>query len=109
MKHPQPIRHATGLRQQQQRKYRSLKALFLAQDGECFVCGVAMWPGKGELHHWAGRRFELLTWEPGFRRVCSECHRYIESHRKWASEQGYRAPEAVFGRPSLCIPKESQS
>ncbi len=71
-----PIRHATGLRRRQLRQYRSLKAVF------------------------------LLIWVPGFKMACVECHRYIESHRKWASEHGYRAPEAVFGRPSLIIPHE---
>ncbi len=101
-----PIRHATGLRRRQLRQYRSLKAVFLNEHVFCFKCSQWTPMDKRTLHHWAGRRFELLIWVPGFKMACVECHRYIESHRKWASEHGYRAPEAVFGRPSLIIPHE---
>ena len=99
-----PPRHATGLRRRQLRQYRSLKAVFLAENEICFVCGVWVHPDWRTLHHYAGRRFELLTWLPGFRMACTYCHDWIETHRKLASEQGYRAPEAVFDRPSKVIP-----
>ncbi len=105
MKPRKPIRRATPKRAKELAKYRRLKAKFLMEHSVCVRCSRKI-PLEGRtLHHWAGRRNDLLCWVPGFRMACFDCHQQIERYRNDAVKEGFRAPDNLFGRASLVIPK----
>lgn len=88
-------------------KYAKLKAKFLEDHPFCFVCNNTIPPRYRTLHHFYGRTDELLCWVPGFRTACMRDHKWIEEHRNDAVRLGYRASNAIFGRPSKVIPHDT--
>lgn len=107
MKPRRPLRRMSTKRSGQMREYRKLKAKFFATHSKCVVCNLSVPEQFKSLHHYFGRVGELLTYVPGFRLTHSWCHDTIETHRNEAVRQGLRAPENLFGRRSLVIPKST--
>lgn len=103
LKPRKPLKKVSDSRAQESKEYPKLKREFFKTHQRCFVCGEVVVPEKKQLHHFFGRIQELLCWVPGFRLACPWCHNYIETHRKEAIEQGWRADERLFNRPSLVI------
>lgn len=85
--------------------YNKLKPVFLKEHNICIRCADYIPYRDRTLHHFFGRTEELLCYAPGFRMACLPCHDWIEHHRNEAVKLGFRAPDAIFGRPSLIIPK----
>jgi hypothetical protein len=112
MKPRKPIRKSTSKRSKELREYAKLRKAFLEYeralgDGWC-ICDKCQGPvptGFEEVHHFYGKLLGLLCWMPGFRVVHRDCHRWIETHRKEAVKLGLRAPDTLFNRPSLVIPR----
>jgi hypothetical protein len=98
------MRKVSKKREPENREYRILRAVFLLTHPECFVCGKTTPFAQRQLHHYYGRTGRLLTWQPGFRMACRHCHEWIETHRNVAADEGYRAGNKIFNRPSLVIP-----
>ena len=90
---------------EQARLYPKLVKQFFLTHHECFRCGDKVPEKLKQNHHFFGRIQELLCWIPGFRLVCPWCHVWIEMHRNESVKLGYRAPDNLFNRPSLVIPK----
>ena len=69
--------------------YRSRVRLFLARH-----CRCAVFPSKRatQVHHVYGRLSKLLFWEPGWRAVNAEGHRWIDANREEARNLGLLAP-----------------
>jgi hypothetical protein len=105
MKTRKPLKRVSAKRAPQNRKYTNLKKVFLDMNVMCFRCHYWVDRDDRTLHHFFGRTGELLCWVPGFRMACLPCHNIIETHRNEAVELGFRAPNNLFGRPSLVIPK----
>lgn len=100
------IRHATTKRAKEMRLYRTkLKPAFLLTHTICFRCNKWISPVDSTIHHFFGRTGALLCWVPGFRMACMPCHNWIETHRNDSVRLGLRAPDSLFNRPSLVIPK----
>jgi len=105
MKPTKRIPRMSESRIEEAKQYPKLKREFFRTHHECFVCGDKVSEALKQLHHFYGRVNELLCWIPGFRLTCPWCHVRIESSRKKAIENGWRADERIFGRPSLVIPQ----
>lgn len=87
------------------KEYAKVKPKFLKSREFCLVCANFVPYAKRTLHHYYGRTHDLLCWVPGFRMACMPCHNWIETHRNDSVRMGFRAPNNLFNRPSLVIPK----
>lgn len=75
--------------------------------GRCEVCGRLLPPVGFNLHHRQGRGMggsKVETTCADGLVVCgmgnySGCHAYIEAHRRWAEDRGYRVPRNGGQRP----------
>lgn len=105
MKPRKPLRKVSKKRAAEMARYPQLKRHFLNTHAFCVKCHTFVAAEDRQLHHFYGRVHQLLTWVPGFRLVHSSCHEWIETHRNAAVKQGLRAPDNLFNRPSLVIPK----
>ncbi len=103
-KPPKYIRKVSPRRTDQMAQYAKVKAKFLEENPYCFRCNERIPPKYRQLHHHFGRVHALICWVPGFRMLCGACHAWVESHRNDAVSLGLRAPNNLFGRPSLVIP-----
>lgn len=92
-------------RAREAREYAKKKKVFLANNTLCIRCMSWILPSDRTLHHFYGRTGALLSWVPGFRMACATCHTWIEQHRNESVVLGYRAPDNLWNRPSLVIPK----
>lgn len=99
------IRHMSKSRATQNQLYTKLKVKFLDEHPFCVRCCDTIAPRYRTVHHFYGRVGALLCWVPGFRMACMSCHRFIETHRNESVKLGLRAPDNLFNRPSLVIPK----
>lgn len=104
-KPPKPVRRVSKKRASEARSYAQLKGIFLANNTLCVRCANWILPPKRTIHHFYGRVGALLCWVPGFRMACFPCHAWIEQHRNESVQLGFRAPDNLFNRPSLVIPK----
>ena len=102
-KPPRPLKRVSDSRAKENKAYPKVKRAFLKEHNICVRCGNYIPLRDRTLHHWAGRTNELLCWVPGFRMACLPCHDWIEHHRNDAVQLGFRAPDKLFGRPSLVI------
>lgn len=65
-------------------EYREKRIAFLTLNPYCAVCGGM----ATDVHHKARRGvnyLNVLTWLP----ICRKDHIYLETHGKWARENGY--------------------
>lgn len=103
MKPRKPLRRTSTARSRQLREYRKVKSEFLDVHFACFRCKTFVPRPDRQNHHYFGRIHGLLTYVPGFRMVCAECHTWIENHRLLSIELGFRAPENLFNSPSKVL------
>lgn len=99
------MNRVSKIRAPQNREYTKVKRTFLLSNQICFRCGYYTAYEQRTVHHFFGRTRALLCWVPGFRMACLPCHRFIETHRNDSVAAGLRAPNNLFNRPSLVIPK----
>src|SRR5690348_6806607 len=98
-----PIPRQSKRRSVEVARHPAIRKRFLDEHDICVRCHHYVARRHRTLHHRYGRTLDLLNWVPGFAMACLPCHKWIESHRNDSVKLGFRAPDNLFGRPSLAI------
>lgn len=84
-----PLRHRSKRKQSEHRKYVAIAKEYLAENPYCHIKSPVCTFHSECVHHKKGRGIYLPKTE-FFAASCILCNGYVEDHKQWAVDRGFR-------------------